>query len=408
MPIYHRTYSPDEPQFITTSTYRSAPVFLSPRFCHYLVERLEEVRQKMHCLLIGWALMPEHFHLLLKPQPAESTPLVVKELKEEAAKRILKALRENLHHPRRRKMLARLRLPPSVHDESHFRLWNRRFQPFNVYTEEKRREKLNYMHNKPVERGLVGSPGDWPWSRRGGEILLPRRRIRPAYGPAGLSGPPERVPSGHRRPQKAGSAPARGGLRVRSAGPVQSVEGRLGHRPRRSSNQLVARRRISLLHAGQQGAVFQSQGGGRTYLWRVNFDGSAPVQISNLEAIGPAISPDGEWIACITEEQYPKLMVLNAGTGALAQTFAFPSEGRLQNKFLHWSPDGLNVVYSWRESGISNLRMQALPGGPPRHVTNFQSGLVWNFDFSRDGKQVVLAQGADTTDVVLIRNSLRK
>ena len=31
--------------------------------------------------------------------------------------------------------------------------------PFNVCTEQKRREKLN-----PVRRGLVSSPGDWPWS----------------------------------------------------------------------------------------------------------------------------------------------------------------------------------------------------------------------------------------------------
>ena len=38
-------------------------------------------------------------------------------------------------------------------------LWNRRFHPFNVYTEKKRREKLN-----PVRRGRVSSPGNWPWS----------------------------------------------------------------------------------------------------------------------------------------------------------------------------------------------------------------------------------------------------
>jgi len=41
-------------------------------------------------------------------------------------------------------------------------LWNRRFHPFNVYTEKKRREKLNC--NNPVRRGLESSPGDWPWS----------------------------------------------------------------------------------------------------------------------------------------------------------------------------------------------------------------------------------------------------
>ncbi len=42
--------------------------------------------------------------------------------------------------------------------------WQRRFYPFNVFSEKKRQEKLNYMHNNPVKRGLVSAPGDWPWS----------------------------------------------------------------------------------------------------------------------------------------------------------------------------------------------------------------------------------------------------
>jgi REP element-mobilizing transposase RayT len=39
------------------------------------VQRLDEVRQEWHFLLVGWVLMPEHFHLLSKPEPAETTPL---------------------------------------------------------------------------------------------------------------------------------------------------------------------------------------------------------------------------------------------------------------------------------------------------------------------------------------------
>jgi hypothetical protein len=34
----------------------------------------------------------------------------------------------------------------------------------NVWSEKKIQEKLNYMHNNPVKRGLVAQPGDWPWS----------------------------------------------------------------------------------------------------------------------------------------------------------------------------------------------------------------------------------------------------
>jgi putative transposase len=128
------------------------------------VQTLAEAREEMKFRLLGWMLMPDHFHLLLQPQPAETTPLILKGLKEQTAARILKTLHENPQHPWRRKMLARLRLPPTVHDESHYRLWQRRFYPFNVSSEEKRREKLNYMHGNPVKRGLVSSPGDWLWS----------------------------------------------------------------------------------------------------------------------------------------------------------------------------------------------------------------------------------------------------
>ena len=99
MPFYHRVYTPGELQFITTSTYRRTPLFVSDRFRHCFVQRLDEVRQELHFLLIGWVLMPEHFHVLIKPEPAETTPLIMKGLKEESAKRILRTLRENLQYP---------------------------------------------------------------------------------------------------------------------------------------------------------------------------------------------------------------------------------------------------------------------------------------------------------------------
>ena len=82
---FTRIYTPGQLQFITSSTYRRAALFFSDRFCRCFVQRLEEVRQEWHFLLIGWVLMPEHFHLLIKPEPADTTPLILKGLKEESA-----------------------------------------------------------------------------------------------------------------------------------------------------------------------------------------------------------------------------------------------------------------------------------------------------------------------------------
>ncbi|MGA2987397.1 MAG: hypothetical protein ABSG32_26675 [Terriglobia bacterium] len=33
----------------------------------------------------------------------------------------------------------------------------------NIWSEKKRNQKIDYMHNNPIKRGLVAHPGDWPW-----------------------------------------------------------------------------------------------------------------------------------------------------------------------------------------------------------------------------------------------------
>src|ERR1700730_9773384 len=44
------------------------------------------------------------------------------------------------------------------------RFWQRRYYDFNVYSAQKIREKLDYIHTNPVKRKLVMHPKDWPWS----------------------------------------------------------------------------------------------------------------------------------------------------------------------------------------------------------------------------------------------------
>jgi len=107
----------------------------------------------MGFLLIGWALMPDHFHLRIKPEPAANTSRFMQELKKRTAQRILSALSENQRLPWCAKMLARLRLLPTVHTDSQFLVWQRRFYRFGVYSEKKRREKLNYAHGNAMKNG---------------------------------------------------------------------------------------------------------------------------------------------------------------------------------------------------------------------------------------------------------------
>ncbi len=109
VPVYRRHFLPGQLQFITASTYCRAKLFESERFRQDFVEVLQQLRQEMGFRLIGWVLMPEHFHLLIKPEPAESTSRFMQELKKRTAQRIVSALCENRQHPWCRKTLTRRR-----------------------------------------------------------------------------------------------------------------------------------------------------------------------------------------------------------------------------------------------------------------------------------------------------------
>jgi putative transposase len=117
------------------------------------VSILEKVRQSYRFVVLGYVVMPEHFHLLIS-EPQEGDPSKVMQLvKHLYAQRVL-------HRSRRKRKDGQ----GSLWDPGPVHVWQARFYDFNVWTERKRVEKLRYMHRNPVKRGLVTEPEQWPWS----------------------------------------------------------------------------------------------------------------------------------------------------------------------------------------------------------------------------------------------------
>jgi putative transposase len=164
VPRPRRYYSESHFHYLTTSTYRRTRIFDSERFKHQFVTTLAELRTELGFRILGYVLMPEHFHLLLWPSEHANPSQILQKLKGRTARFIVKHLRQNHQHAWCARMLQRLTLPSTVHDESNYRVWQRRFYDMNIWSEKKQPEKLDYMHNNPVVRQLVKAPGDWPWS----------------------------------------------------------------------------------------------------------------------------------------------------------------------------------------------------------------------------------------------------
>ena len=149
---------------MTTSTYRRTQIFNSELFKREFVATLAELRAELGFRLLGYVLMPEHFHLLIWPSEVANPSQIMQRLKGRTARSILKTPREERRHAWCARMLRRFTLPATVHDEANCRVWQRRFYAMSIWSSKKINEKLDYMHNNPVERRLVSKPGAWPWS----------------------------------------------------------------------------------------------------------------------------------------------------------------------------------------------------------------------------------------------------
>ena len=164
MPRQRHYYGLNHLHVLTASTDRRARVFDSERFKRQFITTLAELRAELGFRIVGYVLMPEHCHLLIWPSELANPSQIMQKLRERTANFILRSLRRELDFPWCARMLARFRLPATVHHHAHYRVWQRRFYDLNIWGTKKRLEKMDYMHNNPVKRGLVREPGDWPWS----------------------------------------------------------------------------------------------------------------------------------------------------------------------------------------------------------------------------------------------------
>ena len=144
--------------FVTFSCYRRAPLLGNPQARDTFVMTLERARRWYGFYVTGFVVMPEHVHLLLS-EPERSNLAVALQMLKQIVSQELNDHGEKPGAPS---------FSRSVREGGafgrHDPLWQPRYYDFNVYREQKLTEKLDYLHQNPVQRGLVTRPEDWTWS----------------------------------------------------------------------------------------------------------------------------------------------------------------------------------------------------------------------------------------------------
>jgi DNA-binding winged helix-turn-helix (wHTH) protein/Tol biopolymer transport system component len=144
---------------------------------------------------------------------------------------------------------------------------------------------------------------------------------------------------------------------------------------------------------------------------RIPIEGGPPVKIA--EVLGEflvgrlSISPDARFLAYPYEEYTPapvlKLAIIPAKGGPPERIITAPGAAYAYGSLL-WSPGGKSLQYILTANGASNVWEQRLDGSKARQLTTFAYGRIFDFQWSVDGKRLLLSRGEVSSDAVQLSN----
>jgi REP element-mobilizing transposase RayT len=154
----YQVREPHYAHFVTATLVAWLPVFTSAARCDILVNSLEYCRQHKGLQIHAWVILDSHFHAILA---APDLTRVMADLKRHTARRLL----EQLAAEQNDWLLGQFKYFRARHKtESQRQVWQEGSHPQALSSDEMLLQKLEYLHNNPVKRGLVAAPEHWRYS----------------------------------------------------------------------------------------------------------------------------------------------------------------------------------------------------------------------------------------------------
>jgi len=144
-------------RFVTFSCHRRLPLMRNERICGVFVEALTGAIGRQGIQVVAWVIMPEHVHMIVRPSPLVALAQSLRGIKTCVAKRVIARWRAMGH--RAAAVLERV----SVNGRPRFWQTGGGFDR-NIRDEEELTREIRYIHDNPVERGLVEAAEEWRWS----------------------------------------------------------------------------------------------------------------------------------------------------------------------------------------------------------------------------------------------------
>ena len=150
--------------FITFAVVEWIDVFTRKDYRDIVLDSIRFCQAEKGLLLHSWCIMSNHLHLVVSAKN-NNLSHVLRDFKKFTSKQIIDAIIKNQHESRKDWMLKIFREEGTKNSRNEtYQFWRQDNQPMELYSPKFVFQKINYIHNNPVEAGLVEKPEQYLYS----------------------------------------------------------------------------------------------------------------------------------------------------------------------------------------------------------------------------------------------------
>lgn len=115
--------------------------------------------------IYAWCNMTNHVHLIFKSTNNQKPELLLGDFKRFTSRSIVKTIQENPKEIRRKFLLDFFKQEAAKSSNTtNFQFWRHENKPIELWNNEVIQQKIDFIHNNPVEEGIVFRPEDYKHS----------------------------------------------------------------------------------------------------------------------------------------------------------------------------------------------------------------------------------------------------
>ena len=161
----YKFHNPEGLYFVSFAVVEWLDVFTRNEYKDILIESLEFCQQHKGMQIVAWCVMTNHMHLVFRSIAEEHPSKLLGDFKRFTSKAIVKAIQTNPRESRKEFLLEQFKkaAQKSSNVKKH-QFWRHDNKPIELWSNKVIWEKVQYIHNNPVEAGLVFRPEDYRYS----------------------------------------------------------------------------------------------------------------------------------------------------------------------------------------------------------------------------------------------------